>query len=265
MKRKHDSIVVNDEEKEEGIIVVAKKRKLVKVDIPCDVWSLIWSYNICIVKFITNVKEILSPFVCVDKNMLITVNKYIVENCSDMIYKLYDDFTLKRFVDIMTLHLNSYDHKGITDASISVLTNLTDLSLPMQNPNAHKITDLSVSLLTNLKTLNLNSNSVITNSSVTCLIKLTSFCLYNNHTITNAALLPLSNLTYLNLGGNRSITGHGISHLTSLTSLNLARNFNISDIHLKLHTNLISLDVSDGMRRNTGSFSHLPKLKTILF
>lgn len=175
------------------------------------------------------------------------------------------DRAIRTFTRLTALDISEQisAREGITNASVSLLTNLTDLNLG----NNAKITGDSAHLLTNLTRLNLRNNQMIGSgtlvhltrlrtlelkadwkilpSALTALTCLTYLDLSYNIRITDDALLPLTNLRTLLLAGNKKITDKALSQLTYLEELSLASNSTITSAGVSTLENLTSLDLSE--------------------
>lgn len=130
------------------------------------------------------------------------------------------DISLKKLTYLVSL--KSHEYCLMTDDSLSLLTNLTELSIASDD---YLISDLSVSLLTNLTTLSINynhlPNSRITDKSIMKLTQLVDLDLFINPYITDQAVMKLTNLTCLNLEGNDTISIDALKNLTNLETLYL--------------------------------------------
>lgn len=137
--------------------------------------------------------------------------------------------------------LSIHNCRYVTDRALITLSRLTELAIRQISEG---ITDRSVSQLTNLTSLQLMSNRSITDKGLGPLTALTRLNLSHDDRITDACLKRLPNLTDLNLDTNKRITSLGIAHLSSkLMRLSLVANVNITDACLSQFTALVELDI----------------------
>lgn len=90
---------------------------------------------------------------------------------------------------------------------------------PNQTIATNMVTDASLSHLTNLTNLNISSNQVITDASLSLLTNLTDLNLKKNPNITRESLTLLTNVTTLNLRKNDRISRTVLSSLTNLKNM----------------------------------------------
>lgn len=155
------------------------------------------------------------------------------------------DAQLAQLTGLQTLVLghrvNEQDDRGVlhTDAALSALTGLTDLTLHSPRPG---ITGAGLGYLTGLQRLVLGNNRQIDDVALQGLgnlreLRLKVFDGFNR--ITDAGLQALPLLSTLELSGG-DVTNAGVTHLTGLTKLILYHNSKIDDRALaplaRLHT-----------------------------
>lgn len=156
----------------------------------------------------------------------------------------------------------------ITDAVLQHMTKLTYLNLAFNM----RISDASVSLLTNLKQLVL-TNSTLADATIMKLPNLRHLDLWNNEIITDDCVSRLTNLRSINLGYNDQITDVALMQLTNLTKLEMSGNDNITDNSVSKLTNLKSINVASPMSHlfefemkiTSASLECLPSLEKITF
>lgn len=124
------------------------------------------------------------------------------------------DATRAPLTHLRSLHLDT--RAAITDAAVSRLSSLTELSIGQNNT---LITDAA---LLHLRVLDLSWNGTITNAAVSSLTNLIELSLMVNSTITGVGLAPLTNLAVLDLRDNTTITAADLQPLVSIANLTIS-------------------------------------------
>lgn len=183
------------------------------------------------------------------------------------------DISLMKLTKLEQLIINN-SCKNISDISILLLTNLTELNL-YSNRFCH-ITNESISKLSKLKVLSIHNNpyintinlpylkrlyanELLTDSSTTC-SNLTHLYCSDNQNFTDSLLCKLPNLLSLNCEDNNNFTNNGLYSLPNLTYLDCGFNTNFTDDGLMTLSNLKTLYCSYNFNFTNKSLPYLPKL-----
>lgn len=168
------------------------------------------------------------------------------------------DRILRLFTELTELMVDFSNNKLITDKSVSLLTNLTELNMK----DYDTVTGTSFEKLTKLQILRLCNCSNLKTDDIRSLSQLTELELIGDTWINDEFVKYMPNLIKLNLERNFTII-YGIEELKKLKVLNLTQNDMIKEKHLVQLTSLTSLSLISNSNIGKKYFNSLEYLTNL--